>query len=63
MLHCDIMDSAEYKTLFMNAKLAYPDEYDYILQIACLSYLKDYQIKSVNNIDIKDEIQEEHSTQ
>ena len=61
MLHCDIMDSNEYKTLFTNAKLAYPNEYEYILQIACLSYLKD-QIKSDTNIEINDEIQEEHST-
>lgn len=62
MLHCDVMDSDEYKALFKNAKLAYPDEYDYILQVACLSYLKD-QIKSDTIIEIKDEIQEEHPAQ
>ena len=36
----DITETQEYKDLFNKAKRAYPDEYDYIIQLACLSYFK-----------------------
>ena len=29
----------QFKELYNRAKLKYPDEYDYIIQSACLSYL------------------------
>lgn len=60
-----VMETNEYKELFKQAKIEYPNEYDYFLQIACIAYLKEQQgiLKSVNNIDIQDEVQEEHPTQ
>ncbi len=52
MLHCDIMDTPEYQDLFKAARLAYPYEQEYILQIACIKYLRDNGIlKSADNID------------
>ena len=36
----DISETEEYKDLFNKAKRAYPDEYDYIIHLACLSYFK-----------------------
>ena len=43
-LEADIMASEEYKMLYEKAKEAYPDEYDYLIQLACLSHL--YESKS-----------------
>ena len=40
----DITETQEYKDLFERAKAAYPDEYDYIIHLACVSYLKDLDI-------------------
>jgi hypothetical protein len=51
-LKSDLMDAPEYKELFKNAKLAYPNEYDYILHLSCIRYFMDNQnIKSDINID------------
>lgn len=54
MIHCDIMDTTEYQTLYKNAKLAYPNEYDYFIQLACIDYLSreaEQNIKSDNIIE------------
>lgn len=58
-LKCDLMDTDEYKELFKNAKIAYPDEYDYFIHLSCIRYFMDKEnIKSDVNIDsdIRDEI-------
>lgn len=51
----DITETQEYKDLFERAKAVYPDEYDYIIHLACLSHLKDLEQddkKSDINIEI-----------
>lgn len=48
----DLMDSEEYKQLFKNAKIAYPDEYEYIIHLSCIRHFMDMEnIKSDVNID------------
>lgn len=57
----DVMETEEYKELFKNAKLAYPDEYEFLIHLACIKYFsKTENIKSDVNID--NEIQEIHTT-
>lgn len=66
-----IIETEEYKELFEQTKMKYPGEYDYFLHIACIAHLKEKQaqiteeqdiIKSDVNIEIQDEIQEEHTS-
>lgn len=40
-LETTVMKTDEYKELFKKAKQAYPDEYDYIVHMACISYFED----------------------
>jgi hypothetical protein len=40
-LETDIMKSDEYKELFNKAKAVYPDEYEYLIHMACVSYFED----------------------
>lgn len=42
----DIMETPEYRELFNNAKKEYPDEYEYIIHLACLSHF----LETVNKI-------------
>jgi hypothetical protein len=37
----DIMDTPEYRELFKNVKMHYPDEYEYIIHFAYLSHFKE----------------------
>jgi hypothetical protein len=53
------MDTPEYKELYETAKSQYPNVLDYVLQITCLKYLSDQNIKSTNNIESINEVQEE----
>ena len=54
-----MMDTPEYKELYQNAKIAFPNMEEYFLQIACLSYLQDQNIISTSNIEVINEVQEE----
>jgi hypothetical protein len=59
-----LVDTPEYKSLFQQAKQAYPDEYEYLLHIACLSHLMEEQINIKSDINIENtinEVQEEHN--
>lgn len=57
----EMMETEEYKTLYKNAKLAYPEQYDYFIHLACIDYFMEKEnIKSDVNID-SDEIQEINS--
>ena len=58
-IECPIMETQEYKDLYEQAKLAYPNEFEYLLQIACISHLMDENLKC--NIIIDNEIQKEHN--
>ena len=60
----NLMKKPEYKQLFQQAKAAYPNEYEYILQIACLSHLMEEQNNIKSDISIEatvNEVQEEHN--
>ena len=61
----DIMDTHEYRELFKNAKIHYPDEYEYIIHIACLSHFKETS-NIISDVIIdsntSNEIQEVHTT-
>jgi hypothetical protein len=59
MIHTPTMDTSEYKELYANARLAYPQMDDYFVQVACLAYLKDQGIKCDNSIEAINEVQEE----
>jgi hypothetical protein len=49
---CPVMETEEYKELYKNAKEAYPDLSDYLIQLACINYFSETQnIKSDINID------------
>lgn len=43
----DDVDLQEYKELFDKAKEKYPDEYDYIIHLACVSYLHEKNDKKM----------------
>jgi hypothetical protein len=61
-----IMDTPEYKQLFQQARTVYPNEYEYLLHVACLSHLMEEQnnIKSDINIEnTNNEVQEEHNSE
>ncbi len=52
-----ITKTPEYQALFKTAKLAYPNEYDYLIMLACIDHLKDEQIGSemigsIDNIEL-----------
>jgi hypothetical protein len=59
MIYTPMMDTPEYKELYQNAKIAFPNMEEYFLQIACLSYLQDQNIISTSNIEVINEVQEE----
>ena len=60
MLCHPLMDTVEYKELFKNTKWNYPNMDEYFIQVACLAYLKEQNLKYNNNID--NEVQEVIST-
>ena len=60
----NLINTPEYKQLYQQAKVEYPNEYSYILQIACLSHLMDEQNNIKSDIIIEttvNEVQEEHN--
>lgn len=44
----DITETDEYKNLFELAKKHYPNEYEYLLHIACISHLDEMKSKDKN---------------
>lgn len=40
-LESKFMNSDEYKELFSKAKMVYPNEYEYLIHLACISYFED----------------------
>ncbi len=40
-LESEIMKTEEYNELFTKAQQVYPNEYDYIIHMACISYFQD----------------------
>jgi hypothetical protein len=59
------METPEYRELFDSAKKEYPDEYEYIIHLACLSHFQETAniiCDVIIDSNTSNEVQEVHTT-